>query len=55
MEYRRVPPKNVIHIPVAEASSNFASLLIRVREEHTEFVLEEQGRAVAVLSPVEPL
>jgi len=41
MEYRRATPKNVIHI--------------RIRVEGTEFVLEEQGQPVAVVSPVEPL
>jgi antitoxin (DNA-binding transcriptional repressor) of toxin-antitoxin stability system len=55
MEYRRVTPKNVVHLSVAEATSNFASLLIRVRMESAEFIIEEQGQPVAVLSPVEPL
>jgi hypothetical protein len=55
MEYRRVTPKKVVHISVAEAESNFASLLARVLVESAEFVIEEQGHAVAVLSPVEPL
>jgi antitoxin (DNA-binding transcriptional repressor) of toxin-antitoxin stability system len=55
MEYRRVTPKNVVHISVAEATSTFASLLIRVRMESAEFIIEEQGQPVAVLSPVEPL
>jgi len=54
MEYRLVTPKNVIHISVGEAASDFASLLVRVRVESAEFVIEEQGRPVAVLSPVEP-
>ena len=51
MEYRRVTPKNVVHIPVGEAASNFASLLGRVHRESTEFIIEEQGQPVAVLSP----
>ena len=55
MEYRLVTPKNVVHIFVGEAASAFASLLVRVRVESTEFIIEEQGRPVAVLSPVEPL
>lgn len=55
MEYRRVTPRKVVHISVAEAASNFASLLARVRVESAEFVIEEQGHTVAVLSPVEPL
>jgi antitoxin (DNA-binding transcriptional repressor) of toxin-antitoxin stability system len=54
-EYRRVTPKNVIHISVAEATGAFASVLARVRLERAEFVIEEQGRPVAVLSPVEPI
>ena len=55
MEYRLVTPKNVIHISVGEAASGFASLLVRVRVESVEFVIEEQGWPVAVLSPVEPI
>ncbi|HEY6385113.1 MAG TPA: hypothetical protein VIX91_05455 [Candidatus Acidoferrum sp.] len=55
MEYRLATPKNVIHISVAEAASDFASLLARVRVEGVEFVIEEHARPVAVLSPVEPL
>ncbi len=55
MQYRRVTPKNVVHISVAEAASNFASLLARVRIESAEFVIEERGQPVAVLSAVEPL
>jgi antitoxin (DNA-binding transcriptional repressor) of toxin-antitoxin stability system len=55
MEYRLVTPKNIIHISVAEAASDFASLLVRVRVESVEFVIEERGRSVAVLSPVEPI
>jgi antitoxin (DNA-binding transcriptional repressor) of toxin-antitoxin stability system len=55
MEYRRVAPKSIVHISVAEAASNFASLLARVRVESAEFVIEEQGQPVAVLSPVGPL
>jgi antitoxin (DNA-binding transcriptional repressor) of toxin-antitoxin stability system len=55
MEYRPVMPKNVIRVSVAEAVSGFASLLERVREESAEFIIEEHGQPVAVLSPVEPL
>ena len=55
MEYRLVTPKNVIHVSVEAAASDFASLLVRVRVESVEFVIEEQGRPVAVLSPVEPI
>jgi hypothetical protein len=55
MEYRLVTPKNVIHLSVGEAASDFASLLVRVRMENVEFVIEEQGRSVAALSPIEPI
>jgi hypothetical protein len=40
---------------VGEAASDFASLLVRVRMESVEFVIEEQGRSVAALSPIEPI
>ena len=55
MAYRLVTPKKVLHLSVEEAASDFASLLVRVRVESVEYVIEEQGRPVAVLSPVEPL
>jgi len=55
MKYRLVAPKNVTHLSVTEAASDFASLLVRVRMEGAEFIIEEHGQPVAVLSPVEPL
>jgi hypothetical protein len=47
MEYRLVTPKNVIHLSVGEAASDFASLLVRGRMESVEFVIEEQGLCLA--------
>jgi len=41
MAYRPVPPKNVLHLSVEEAASGFASLLVHVRVESVEFVIEE--------------
>jgi antitoxin (DNA-binding transcriptional repressor) of toxin-antitoxin stability system len=55
MKYRLVTPKNSVPIAVAEVSDNFAALLDRVRAENTEFVIEENGQPVAMLSPVESL
>lgn len=44
----------VIHISEAEAARNFAGLIDRVRAG-TEFVIESDARAVAVLRPaIEP-
>jgi len=43
----------VLHISEEEATSNFASVLARVREG-AEVVIESDARAVAVLRPVEP-
>jgi antitoxin (DNA-binding transcriptional repressor) of toxin-antitoxin stability system len=54
MNYRRITPQNIVPIAIAEVSRNFVSLLDRVRVENTEFVIEENGQPVAVLSPVEP-
>jgi antitoxin (DNA-binding transcriptional repressor) of toxin-antitoxin stability system len=45
-------PKEVIHISEAEAASNFASLLARVREG-AEIVIEIDARPVAVVRPAE--
>jgi antitoxin (DNA-binding transcriptional repressor) of toxin-antitoxin stability system len=45
--------KEVIHISVAEAAGDFASLLDRVRGG-VEIVIEEGSKAVAVLRPVVP-
>jgi prevent-host-death family protein len=45
--------KNVIHISEAEAASDFASLMARVRAG-AEVVIEKDARPVAVVSPAEP-
>ena len=45
-------PKEVIHVSEAEASSDFASLLARVREG-AEVVIENDARPVAVVRPAE--
>jgi prevent-host-death family protein len=44
--------KHVIHVSDAEATSDFASLLDRVREG-TEIVIEHNARPVAVVRPAE--
>jgi antitoxin (DNA-binding transcriptional repressor) of toxin-antitoxin stability system len=46
-------PKHVIHISEAEAASDFASLLARVRAG-AEIVIENGDRPVAVLHAAEP-
>ena len=46
-------PKHVFHISDAEAASDFASLLGRVREG-AEVVIEQDARPVAVMRPAEP-
>jgi len=46
--------KRVIHISDAEAASNFASLLDRVRTG-AEIVIEHEARPVAVLHAAEPV
>lgn len=43
-------PKQVIHVSQAEALSDFAVLLARVRAG-MEIIIEDNSRAVAVLSP----
>jgi prevent-host-death family protein len=45
--------KRVIHISEAEAASDFASLLARVRAG-AEVVIEHDARPVAVVLPAEP-
>jgi prevent-host-death family protein len=45
--------KPVIHISEAEAASDFASLMARVRAG-AEVVIEQDARPVAVLRPAEP-
>lgn len=46
-------PKEVIHISEAEAASNFAALLARVREG-AEIVIEIDARPVAVVRAADP-
>ncbi len=50
--YNQVMAKNVIHISEADAASDFASLLARVRAG-TEVVIEKDAHPVAVISPAE--
>jgi prevent-host-death family protein len=45
--------KEVIHISEAEAASDFASLIARVRKG-AEVVIEHDARPVAVVRPAEP-
>lgn len=51
--YNQAMAKHVIHISDAEAASDFASLLERVRAG-TEIVIEHDARPVAVLHAAEP-
>ena len=52
--YNQVMAKHVIHISAAEAASDFASLLDRVRTG-AEIVIEHDARPVAVLHAAEPV
>lgn len=45
--------KHVIHVSESEATSDFASLLARVRAG-TEVVIERDARPVAIVHPAEP-
>jgi prevent-host-death family protein len=49
--YNHVMAKDVIHVSEAEAVSDFASLMARVRSG-TEVVIEDNARPVAVVLPV---
>ena len=49
--YNHVMAKDVIHVSEAEAASDFASLMARVRSG-TEVVIENNARPVAVVRPV---
>lgn len=51
--YNLIMVKHVIHISEAEAASDFAALLARVRAG-AEIVIEHDARPVAVLHPAEP-
>ena len=53
MIYNQVMAKHIIHISDAEAASDFASLLDRVREG-AEVVIEHDARPVAVVRSAEP-
>lgn len=46
-------PKNVIHISEADAASDFAALMARVRAG-TQIIIESGKRPVAVLHAAEP-
>jgi antitoxin (DNA-binding transcriptional repressor) of toxin-antitoxin stability system len=52
--YTFVMPKEVIHISEAEAASDFASLLDRVRSG-IEIVIENGAEPIAVLRSAEPV
>ncbi len=52
--YNRVMARRVIHISDAEAASDFASLLDRVRAG-AEVVIEHDAQPVAVVHPAEPV
>jgi antitoxin (DNA-binding transcriptional repressor) of toxin-antitoxin stability system len=52
--YNRTVPKNVIHISEAEATSDFAALMTRVRAG-AEIIIENGKQPVAVLHPAEPV
>ena len=45
--------KNIIHISEAEAASNFADVLARVRAG-AEIIIGDNARPVAVVRPAEP-
>lgn len=51
--YNAYMTKRVIHVTEAEAASDFAALLARVRAG-TEVVIEDGPTPVAVVHPVEP-
>jgi antitoxin (DNA-binding transcriptional repressor) of toxin-antitoxin stability system len=51
--YNVTMAKDVIHISEAEAASDFASLMARVRAG-AEVVIEHDTRPVAILRPAEP-
>jgi antitoxin (DNA-binding transcriptional repressor) of toxin-antitoxin stability system len=51
--YNRVVPKQVIHISEAEAASNFADVLARVRAG-AEIVIEGQEPIVVAVRPSKP-
>jgi antitoxin (DNA-binding transcriptional repressor) of toxin-antitoxin stability system len=52
--YNRLMAKDVIHISEAEAASDFAALMARVRTG-TEVIIESGKRPVAILHAAEPI
>ena len=52
--YNRLVDKDVIHISEAEAASDFAALMARVRAGE-EVVIKSGERAVAILHAAEPV
>ena len=48
-------PKPVETVPAAEANRRFSELLRGVREEGRSYVVTSHGRAVARLTPAEPV
>ena len=52
--YNRVMRKKVIHVSEADAASDFASILDRVRAG-VEIVIESGNHPVAILHPAEPV
>ncbi len=46
--------KHIVHISEAEAASNFADVLARVRAGIEEVVIGDEVRPVAVVRPAEP-
>ena len=52
--YNQLMAKTVIHVSEAEAASDFATLMTRVRAG-AEIVIEKDKRAIAVLHPAEPV
>lgn len=52
--YNQLMMKHIVHISDAEAASDFASLLDRVRKG-AEVVIEHDARPVAVLLAAEPV
>jgi hypothetical protein len=52
--YRQSMINDVIHVSEAEAASDFASLMARVRSA-AEIVVEDNARSVAVVRPADPI
>lgn len=52
--YNGFMSKNVIHMSEAEAATDFAAVMSRVREG-AEVVIEKDARPIAVVRPAEPV